>query len=194
MLGGLHGRPWRMSATDAAAEIRDFASAPGFQSTLRETTGSRVASGLSSIRVPARICFGMRDLMIGVLTAPRFTAAIPRAQLVPLPGCGHVPMADDPVSSPGRSPASPPPAAPPAKRSCPLRQNGATAASPRSASPAAAARAAGDAGRRQAAGRTAARRGAARRGARSQADRRRDVTRRTSARTRITVKRRPVGG
>ncbi len=97
MLGGLHGRPWRMPAADAAAEIRDFASAPGFQATLRETTGSRIASGLSSIRVPARICFGMQDLMIGVLTAPRFAAAIPGAQLVPLPGCGHVPMADDPV-------------------------------------------------------------------------------------------------
>jgi pimeloyl-ACP methyl ester carboxylesterase len=34
--------------------------------------------------------------MIGTLTAPRFTAAIAGAQLIPLPGCGHVPMADDP--------------------------------------------------------------------------------------------------
>ena len=35
--------------------------------------------------------------MIGALTAPRFAAAIPGAQLVPLLGCGHVPMADDPA-------------------------------------------------------------------------------------------------
>ena len=34
--------------------------------------------------------------MIGALTAPRFAAAIPGAQLIPLSGCGHVPMADDP--------------------------------------------------------------------------------------------------
>ena len=96
MLGGLHGRPWRVPAGDAAAEIRDFATAPGFHSTLYATTASRVPAGLSDIRVPVRICFGAEDMMIGALTAPRFAAAIPGAQLVPLLGCGHVPMADDP--------------------------------------------------------------------------------------------------
>ena len=96
MLGGLRGRPWLMPAADAAAEIRDFATAPGLHSTLSLTTGSTAPSGLSDIRVPVRIGFGTRDLMIGTLTAPRFAAAIPGAQLIPLPGCGHVPMADDP--------------------------------------------------------------------------------------------------
>jgi len=96
MLGALHGRPWRVPAGDAAAEIRDFATAPGFQSTLSSTTGSRLPKGLGDIRVPVRICFGTEDLMIGALTAPRFAAAIPGAQLVPLLGCGHVPMADNP--------------------------------------------------------------------------------------------------
>jgi pimeloyl-ACP methyl ester carboxylesterase len=96
MLGAMRARAWRLPAADAAAEIRDFASAPGFHATLRATTGSRFATGLSAIRVPTRICFGTRDLLIGALTAPRFAAAIPAAELVPLPGCGHVPMADDP--------------------------------------------------------------------------------------------------
>jgi pimeloyl-ACP methyl ester carboxylesterase len=96
MLGGLHGRPWRVPAHDAASEIRDFATAPGFHATLGSTTGSRIPTGLGDIRVPTRICFGTRDSMIGSLTAPRFAAAIPGAQLVSLPGCGHVPMADDP--------------------------------------------------------------------------------------------------
>jgi pimeloyl-ACP methyl ester carboxylesterase len=96
MLGGLRGRPWLVPAEDAAAEIRDFADAPGLHSTLARTTGSTVPTGLSAIRVPVRIGFGARDLMIGTLTAPRFAAAIPGAQLIPLPGCGHVPMADDP--------------------------------------------------------------------------------------------------
>jgi pimeloyl-ACP methyl ester carboxylesterase len=96
MLGGLHGRPWRVPADDAAAEIRDFAAAPGFHPTLYATTGSHAATGLSEIRVPVRICFGTEDAMLGALTAPRFVAAIPGAQLIPLPGCGHVPMADNP--------------------------------------------------------------------------------------------------
>jgi pimeloyl-ACP methyl ester carboxylesterase len=34
--------------------------------------------------------------MLGALTAPRFAAAIPGARLIPLPGCGHVPMVDNP--------------------------------------------------------------------------------------------------
>jgi pimeloyl-ACP methyl ester carboxylesterase len=96
MLGGLHGRPWRVPARDAAAEIKDFATAPSFHSTLYATTGSNAPAGLSEIRVPVRICFGTEDAMLGALTAPRFAAAIPGAQLVPLPGCGHVPMADNP--------------------------------------------------------------------------------------------------
>jgi pimeloyl-ACP methyl ester carboxylesterase len=96
VLGGLHGRPWRVPASDASAEIRDFANAAGFHETLYATTGTRTATRLNDIRVPARICFGTRDLMLGALTAPRFAAAVPGAQLISLPGCGHVPMADDP--------------------------------------------------------------------------------------------------
>ena len=96
MLGGLHGRPWRVPARDAAAEIKEFATAPGFQPTLYATTGSHAPTGLSEIRVPVRICFGTEDAMLGALTAPRFVAAIPDARLIPLPGCGHVPMTDNP--------------------------------------------------------------------------------------------------
>jgi pimeloyl-ACP methyl ester carboxylesterase len=51
---------------------------------------------LEDVDVPVRICLGSRDLLIGALSAGRLTAAIPRAELVPLPGCGHVPMIDDP--------------------------------------------------------------------------------------------------
>jgi pimeloyl-ACP methyl ester carboxylesterase len=97
MLGGLHARPWRVAAHDAVAEIRHFATAPGFHPTLYATTGSHAPTGLSDIRVPVRICFGTEDAMLGALTSPRFAAAIPGAQLIPLAGCGHVPMADNPA-------------------------------------------------------------------------------------------------
>jgi pimeloyl-ACP methyl ester carboxylesterase len=43
-----------------------------------------------------RVAYGTLDLMLGVFTAPRFAAAIPGAELVPLPALGHVPMLDDP--------------------------------------------------------------------------------------------------
>jgi pimeloyl-ACP methyl ester carboxylesterase len=95
-LGALRGRPWRVPADEAAAEVRAFARAPGFQPTLRWTVGAQPALGLDAIDVPVRVCAGPRDVMLGAYTAPRFVAAIPRAELHPLPGCGHVPMADDP--------------------------------------------------------------------------------------------------
>jgi pimeloyl-ACP methyl ester carboxylesterase len=96
LLGWLHGRPWRVAADDGAAEIRDFARAPHFHATLRHATSTWSASQLSGIDVPVRVCVGSRDLLIGAPNAPRHGAAIPGAQVSWLPGCGHVPMADDP--------------------------------------------------------------------------------------------------
>jgi pimeloyl-ACP methyl ester carboxylesterase len=113
MLAALHGRPWRVPARDAAAEIRDFAHAPSFHATLRATLASTAPAGLSEIRVPVRICFGTRDMMLGARTAPRFAAAIPGAELLPLRGCGHVPMADDPPLVAAAMSVTPLPAAPP---------------------------------------------------------------------------------
>jgi pimeloyl-ACP methyl ester carboxylesterase len=55
-----------------------------------------VPAGLGEIRCPVRIAYGTLDFMLGGLTAPRFAAAIPDADLVALPGLGHVPMLDDP--------------------------------------------------------------------------------------------------
>jgi pimeloyl-ACP methyl ester carboxylesterase len=97
ILAPMRSRPWRVPAADGAAEVRAFARSPGFQRTIRWTVAAQPALGLDAIDVPARVCFGTRDVMLGAYTAPRFAAAIPRADLVPLPGCGHVPMADDPA-------------------------------------------------------------------------------------------------
>jgi pimeloyl-ACP methyl ester carboxylesterase len=93
---GLRSQPWRVPPRDGAGEVRAFARAPGFQSTLRHTEASSVVAGLSQIRVPVRIAFGTADLMLGAFTAPRFAVLIPGADLVALHGVGHVPMADDP--------------------------------------------------------------------------------------------------
>jgi pimeloyl-ACP methyl ester carboxylesterase len=97
LLGWLHGRPWRVATDDAATEIRHFARAPAFHAALRHATGTWNAGQLAQIDVPVRICLGSRDLLIGAPNAPRHLAAIPHAQRVWLPGCGHVPMADDPA-------------------------------------------------------------------------------------------------
>jgi pimeloyl-ACP methyl ester carboxylesterase len=96
VFGGLRTRPWRVSADEGVRELDAFGRSPAFQSTLRCTVGTAVPTSLTRIRVPVRIAFGTLDAMLGAYTAPRFAAAIPDADLVPLPGLGHVPMADDP--------------------------------------------------------------------------------------------------
>jgi pimeloyl-ACP methyl ester carboxylesterase len=98
LLAPMHSRPWRVSAEDAAEEVRAFGRSCGFQSTLCCTLAFGAPVGLDAVVVPARICFGTRDVMLAPFTAPRYAAAIPGAELRPLAGCGHVPMADDPGS------------------------------------------------------------------------------------------------
>jgi pimeloyl-ACP methyl ester carboxylesterase len=96
VLGPMRARPWRLPAAEAAAEVRAFARSPAFEATVRYTIATAVPVGMGSIAVPARICFGTRDVLLAPLTAPRYAAAVSGADLRPLPGCGHVPMADDP--------------------------------------------------------------------------------------------------
>jgi pimeloyl-ACP methyl ester carboxylesterase len=95
LLGGLRSRPWRVEPGDGDDELRSFGRSSGFQPTLRAMAPC-FAVGVDRIEVPVRIAFGTRDAMLGGFTAPRFAALIPGADLVPLPGAGHVPMADDP--------------------------------------------------------------------------------------------------
>ena len=96
LLAPTRGRPWRVSAADAAEEVRAFACSRGFQPTLRWTVAVGAPAGLETVAVPVRICFGTRDVMLAPFTAPRYAAAIPGADLRSLAACGHVPMADDP--------------------------------------------------------------------------------------------------
>jgi pimeloyl-ACP methyl ester carboxylesterase len=46
--------------------------------------------------VPVTIAWGANDRLLSPRQALVATAQLPKAQFVPLPGCGHVPMTDDP--------------------------------------------------------------------------------------------------
>jgi pimeloyl-ACP methyl ester carboxylesterase len=97
LLVGLRSRPWRVPPQEAAREVQAFARSRGFQPALAGSVGARRPRALGEIRVPVLVTFGTRDALLGPFTAPRFAAAIPGAELVPLPGVGHVPMSDDPA-------------------------------------------------------------------------------------------------
>jgi pimeloyl-ACP methyl ester carboxylesterase len=95
LLSGVSARPWRADPGDAAEALRLFAGAPAFHETLDALTSDRPRD-LGSIECPVRIVWGSRDTLLLPRQADRFVREIPNADLVRLPGLGHVPMGDDP--------------------------------------------------------------------------------------------------
>jgi pimeloyl-ACP methyl ester carboxylesterase len=95
VLSSVMSRPWRASPEDAADAVRLFAGAPGWEATLEAMTNDQPRE-LGSISCPVRIVWGSRDTLLFPRQADRFVREIPGAELVRLPGLGHVPMSDDP--------------------------------------------------------------------------------------------------
>lgn len=87
-------RPWQLDPAEAAEALRVFAGAPGWETTLETVTEERPRD-LGAIECPVRIAWGSRDTLLLPRQADRFVRAIPGAELLRLPGLGHVPMGDD---------------------------------------------------------------------------------------------------
>ncbi len=95
VLSQVFGRPARMTADHARASIRAMGRGPGFDAALRATTRRRYQGG-RPIEVPVSIAFGSRDRIL-LKRQSRHLAELPRdTHVATLPGCGHVPMSDDP--------------------------------------------------------------------------------------------------
>jgi pimeloyl-ACP methyl ester carboxylesterase len=96
VLGQTHGRPGRLSAEYARRAVRAMGTCPGFEATMRATEPRGYVSG-PPIDAPVTVAFGSRDFL---LRAPsRRLDELPKDTRVEgLPGCGHVPMADDPAA------------------------------------------------------------------------------------------------
>ena len=89
------GRPWRVTAEDAVANVRALARAPAFDADLEALHGQDFEDG-RAITVPVLILWGRRDRLLWPRQGRRAAAAIPGARLVELSGCGHLPTYDDP--------------------------------------------------------------------------------------------------
>ncbi len=87
-------RPWRMSSEAAIHGARAMARAPAFKSTVRAARDYRFAGPLEHL--PVTIGWGTRDRVLFQRQAERAQQLLPSGRFVPLPGCGHVPMTDDP--------------------------------------------------------------------------------------------------
>jgi pimeloyl-ACP methyl ester carboxylesterase len=96
VLGQTHGRPMRLTAGYARAAIEELGQCPGYDAALAGTARRRfTASG--PITAPVTIAFGSRDLLLR-RGSRRLGQLPPQTQAEALPGCGHVPIADDPAA------------------------------------------------------------------------------------------------
>ncbi|MGP3923413.1 alpha/beta fold hydrolase [Streptomyces sp. 8N616] len=95
LVSSIYARPGRRSPEAAAAETRALREATGFHSTL--SAGRDVLFTHDVPGVPVTIAWGTRDRLLLSRQGVRAKDAIPGSRLVRLPGCGHVPMSDDPA-------------------------------------------------------------------------------------------------
>jgi pimeloyl-ACP methyl ester carboxylesterase len=99
VLGQTHGRPARMSPEQARTVLDDMAGATGYEAVLAATRHRHYVAGPTH-DVPVTVAFGPRDHLL--LRDSRHLGELPPdARVAALPGCGHVPMADDPAAVTG---------------------------------------------------------------------------------------------
>ena len=87
--------PERMSAVDAADNVRGVAGSRWFEPTL-EAMLAEPFSGGEEITVPVTIAWGEKDHLLLPRQAARAARQIPAARSITLTDCGHVPTYDDP--------------------------------------------------------------------------------------------------
>lgn len=96
VLGQTHGRPMRMSVDVARQSVAAMAECPGFDATFKATL-HRQYLDRTPFTAPVTVAFGSRDLLMRGRS--RRLEQLPAGSVVTsLPGCGHVPMNDDPAA------------------------------------------------------------------------------------------------
>ncbi|MBF6049778.1 alpha/beta fold hydrolase [Streptomyces sp. NRRL B-1677] len=95
LAGTIYARPGRRSPDAVMAETRALRECAGFDATL--AGGRRVLFTHDIADVPVTVAWGTRDRLLLRRQGVRAKQVIPGARLIRLPGCGHVPMNDDPA-------------------------------------------------------------------------------------------------
>ncbi|WP_228992311.1 alpha/beta fold hydrolase [Streptomyces sp. DH8] len=91
----IYARPGRRSPQAVVAETLALREATGFHATM--TAGRGAPFDLNVKGVPVTVAWGTGDRILLRRQGIRAKRALPEARLVRLPGCGHVPMNDDPA-------------------------------------------------------------------------------------------------
>ncbi|WP_328539990.1 alpha/beta fold hydrolase [Streptomyces sp. NBC_00344] len=95
LTGTIYARPGRRSPEAVVSETLALRTATGFDETL--AAGRDVFFTGEVSEVPVTVAWGDKDRLLLRRQGIRAKHTIPGARLVRLPGCGHVPMNDDPA-------------------------------------------------------------------------------------------------
>ena len=95
VLGQTHGHPTRLTPGYARAAIQAMGTCPGFEATMAATARRRFLA-TTPIGAPLTVAFGSRDVLLLPGQSRHLDQLPPGTTADTLPGCGHVPMADDP--------------------------------------------------------------------------------------------------
>ena len=95
LYGAIVGRPSRMTAGQAEGDMAAFVAAhDAFDAVL---AGMTPFTGQVPGGIPVTIAWGTKDRLLRPPQVLVAKARLPQARIRPLPGCGHVPMTDDPA-------------------------------------------------------------------------------------------------
>ena len=92
LYGLFYGRPWRLTPAQAVFLLDTLLGTAGFEAMLNR---SLTYSSTEEPRVPVTVAWGSRDLLLP-RQSRRARVLLPHAVHRKMPGCGHVPMDDDP--------------------------------------------------------------------------------------------------
>jgi pimeloyl-ACP methyl ester carboxylesterase len=94
LYAGLASKPSHIMPIHATSDLTAFLAAkPAMRAILDEASPF---TDLIAPDVPVMIAWGTRDLLLRPRQAEVAKARIPHARVIPLPGCGHLPMSDNP--------------------------------------------------------------------------------------------------
>ncbi len=95
LTGMIVGRPDRLSTDVVMEDMRSLARCPGFRPTLAQANGGFRFAGVVK-DIPVTIAWARHDRILARPKAAELRRIAPQAELLVLPGCGHVPMNDEP--------------------------------------------------------------------------------------------------
>lgn len=93
--GMVYGKPALRDPDVVISEVAALRAAAAFEPTIAASRGLVFTGDIPD--VPVTIAWGTHDRILPRRQGLRAARIIPGARLVQLPGCGHVPMSDDPV-------------------------------------------------------------------------------------------------